>query len=291
MSLAQITNWPELDHPVLVLGMEGWVDAGGAGSQAVSTLMETFPREVVATFDSDALIDHRSRRPIIRISHGIHGPLAWPELRLYAATETGGRSLLILAGPEPDLRWHEWSAEVVSIGQRLGVELVVGLGAFPAPVPHTRPVRLAASAGSEQLAGSIGFLPATIDVPAGAQAVLEVAFDQVGVPSVGIWARVPHYVSGTAYPEAAAVLLDKLAELSGLHIDTSLLHDAGRVTRDNIQTLIERSGEHRAMVRKLEAEHDSELGPAASPFTEVPTGDEIAAELEKFLRGEGHPEG
>lgn len=290
MPFASIKNWPVLDHPILVLGMEGWIDAGAAGSQAVSTLLDAFPREVVATFDSDALIDHRSRRPIVRISNGIHGPLVWPELRLCAATETGGRSLLILAGPEPDLRWHEWSDEVVALGQRLGVELVVGLGAFPAPVPHTRPVRLAASASNEPLARSIGFVPVTIDVPAGAQAVLEVAFGRAGVPSVGVWARVPHYVSGSSYPEAAAALLDKLGELAALHIDTSQLHEAGRVALQQIQALIEASEEHQEMVRKLEAQHDSEVGAAPSGFGDLPSGDEIAAELEKFLRGEGYRE-
>ncbi len=138
MTLASITNWPQLDHPALVLGLEGWVDAGYAGGTAITALLESTPHEVVATFDADALLDHRSRRPTLRISHGIHGPLTWPELRLLSATETGGRSLLVLAGPEPDLRWHEWSAEVVALGLRLGVELVIGLGAFPAPVPHTR---------------------------------------------------------------------------------------------------------------------------------------------------------
>lgn len=286
MPLTSIKNWPVLDRPVLVLGMEGWIDAGAAGNQAMNTLMEAFPRELVATFDSDALIDHRSRRPIVRISHGIHGPVVWPDLRLWSATETGGRSLLILAGPEPDLRWHEWTTETVALGQRLGVELVIGLGAFPAPVPHTRPVRLAASASSEPLAGSIGFVPATIDVPAGAQAILEFAFGEAGVPSVGLWASVPHYVSGAAYPEAAAALLDKLSQLTGIHIDTGRLHEAGRVTRDQVQTLIEASEEHQEMVRKLEAQHDSEVGMAARAFTDLPSGDEIAAELEKFLRGE-----
>jgi len=258
MPLAAIHNWPSLDHPALVLGLEGWVDAGLAGSQAVNTLVGAFPRELVATFDSDALIDHRSRRPVLRISHGIYGQVTWPELRLYAQTETGGRSLLILAGPEPDLRWHEWSAEVLALAQRLGVELVVGLGAFPAPVPHTRPVRLTAAASSEPLAGRIGFVPATLDVPASAQAVLEASFGQAGVPSVGVYARVPHYVAASPYPEASAALLDKLAELTGLHIDTSLLHEAGRVTRERIQGLIEASAEHQEMVRKLEAQHDSD---------------------------------
>jgi predicted ATP-grasp superfamily ATP-dependent carboligase len=286
MTFASIKSWPRLEHPVLVLGLEGWVDAGYAGATAVTALIESTHSEVVATFDSDSLIDHRSRRPLLRISHGVHGGLTWPELRLLAATDTGGRSLLVLAGPEPDLRWHEWSQEVVALGARLGVELVVGLGAFPAPAPHTRPIRLAATASSGELAGRVGFLPASIEVPAGAQAVLEVAFGEAGVPSMGVWARVPHYAAGTPYPEASAVLLDELGRLTGLSIDTEALHKAGRKAKDQIQELIEASEEHSAMVRQLEQQQDAEMGPSGIDFTRLPTGDEIAAELERFLRGE-----
>lgn len=286
MTFASIKSWPSLDRPALVLGLEGWVDAGYAGATAVNALLESARHELVATFDSDALLDQRSRRPVLRVSHGVHGGLTWPELRLLATTDTGGRSLLTLAGPEPDLRWHEWSQEVVALGLRLGVELVVGLGAFPAPAPHTRPVRLAATASNEELAGRVGFLPATMEVPAGAQAVLEVAFGEAGVPSIGVWARVPHYAAGTPYPEASAVLLDKLADLTGISIDTDALREAGRKARDQIQALIEASQEHSAMVRQLEQQQDNELGLTATEFTHLPTGDEIAAELERFLRGE-----
>ncbi|HUC14182.1 MAG TPA: PAC2 family protein [Acidimicrobiales bacterium] len=286
MTFASIRSWPQLERPVLVLGLDGWVDAGYAGATAINALLESVPHDVLATFDSDALLDQRSRRPTLRISHGTHGALTWPELRLLFATETDGRSLLVLAGPEPDLRWHEWTDEVVALGLRLGVEMVVGLGAFPAPVPHTRPVRLAATASSAELAGRVGFLPATMEVPAGAQAVLEVAFGQAGVPSVGVWARVPHYASGTPYPEASAALLDELSKLTSVRIDTAALHRAGDNSRDQIQALIEASEEHSAMVRQLETQHDAELGLSATEFTNLPTGDEIAAELERFLRGE-----
>lgn len=286
MTFASIKSWPSLVRPALVLGLEGWVDAGYAAATAVNALLESTAHEVVATFDGDALIDQRSRRPILRVSNGVHAGLTWPELRLLAATDTGGRSLLILAGPEPDLRWHEWSDEVVALGLRLEVEMVVGLGAFPAPAPHTRPVRLAATASTEELAGRVGFLPATMEVPAGAQAVLEVAFGEAGVPSIGVWARVPHYAAGTPYPEASAVLLDKLADLTGISIDTEALREAGRKARDQIQALIEASPEHSAMVRQLEQQQDNELGLSATEFTHLPTGDEIAAELERFLRGE-----
>jgi proteasome assembly chaperone (PAC2) family protein len=276
-----------LEHPVLVLGLEGWVDAGYTTSTAVSTLLEAAPHEVVATFDSDALLDHRSRRPLLRVSHGLLASLSWPELRLYHLSGTAGpRPLLLLAGPEPDLYWRAWTAEVVALGTQAGVEMVVGLGAFPAPVPHTRPVRVTATATSEELAARVGYLPATIEVPAGAQAVLLKAFGDAGVPAVGIWARVPHYASGTPYPEAAAALLDELGRLTGAEVPTAALHDAGRKARDQIQELIEASEEHSAMVRRLEEQHDAEVGISATEFSNLPTGDELAAELEKFLRGE-----
>jgi proteasome assembly chaperone (PAC2) family protein len=116
--------------------------------------------------------------------------------------------------------------------------------------------------------------------------VLEVAFGEAGVPSIGVWARVPHYAAGTPYPEASAALLDKLADLTGISIDTEALREAGRKARDQIQALIEASEEHSAMVRQLEQQQDNELGLTATEFTHLPTGDEIAAELERFLRGE-----
>ena len=288
MTFASIKNWPELEHPALVLGLEGWVDAGFAAATAVNALLESVPHEVVATFDADTLLDQRSRRPLLRVSNGVHGPLTWPELRLFSATDTGGRSLLVLAGPEPDFHWRDWSAEVVALALRLGTEMVIGLGAFPAPVPHTRPVRLAATADTVELAGRVGYLPATMDVPAGAQAVLEVAFGDAGIPSIGVWARVPHYASGTPYPEASAALLDELGKLTSIQIGTEALHQAGDKAREQIQGLIEASQEHSAMVRQLEAQHDAEPGRAAGEFTRLPTGDEIAAELEKYLRGEAH---
>ncbi|HET9058606.1 MAG TPA: PAC2 family protein [Acidimicrobiales bacterium] len=287
MTFATIKSWPRLDRPVLVVGLEGWVDAGFAAATAVNALLESVKHDLVAIYDADALLDQRSRRPMLRFTNGVHGSLTWPELRLFSATETGGRSLLVLAGPEPDFHWREWTAETIALATRLEVEMVVGLGAFPAPVPHTRPVRLAATASTAELAGRVGYLPATMEVPAGAQAVLEVSFGEAGIPAVGVWARVPHYVAGSPYPAAAAALLDELGELTGLSIGTEALHQAGKGAREQIETLIAASEEHSAMVRQLEGQYDAELGLSATEFSNLPTGDELAAELERFLRGEG----
>lgn len=286
-SLASIRSWPAVERPVLVLGFEGWIDAGLAAGAATGHLLAAMPHEVVATFDSDELIDYRARRPTLKIVSGVDEELRWPEIRLHAATNRTGRTVLILSGPEPDMRWHRFCAEVVSLASRLEVELVVGLGAFPAPVPHTRPVRLVGTSTSAELAASVGFLPTGIEVPSGVQGALEVAFGEASIKAVGLWARVPHYVAAMPYPAASAALLDGLARMAELEIDTTPLHAAATTTGQQIERLIEGSDEHATLVRQLEAQHDAEMPTGdAVDFGDLPSGDEIAAELERFLRGE-----
>lgn len=282
--LVTVHSWPTLERPVLVMVLEGWIDAGLAAGNAAVALRSSASQELLASFDSDELIDHRARRPLLRIVDGVDTELRWPEIRLEAGTNPKGRSVLLLTGPEPDMRWHRFTAEVVQLASRLGVEMVVGLGAFPAPVPHTRPVRLAGTGTDAQLAGKVGVLPASLEVPAGMQGALEYAFGQAGTPSVGIWARVPHYASAMPYPAASAALLDELARMTGIEVDTAELHSAAEETSRQIAQLISGSEEHAAMIHQLEAQHDSES--AAGDFANLPSGDEIAAELERFLRGE-----
>jgi predicted ATP-grasp superfamily ATP-dependent carboligase len=244
------------------------------------------PNELVATFDPDELIDFRARRPTLRIVNGVDTDLRWSAIRLLAATNRTGRTVLILTGPEPDMRWHSFIAEVVQLASRLETSLVVGLGAFPAPVPHTRPVRLVGTSTEEELVGQVGYLPATIDVPSGVQGALEFAFGQAKIPAVGLWARVPHYVSAMPYPAAAAALLDGLARMADLELDTSALHTAAASSHQQIDKLIAGSEEHAALVRQLEAQQEQEEGLAATAYGDLPSGDELAAELERFLRGE-----
>jgi proteasome assembly chaperone (PAC2) family protein len=285
--LAKVHRWPDqLERPVLVLGMEGWIDAGLGAGAAASALVAALSTETLATFDSDLLLDQRARRPIMRVVNGVNTGLTWPEVELRWGTDASGRGVLVLVGSEPDMRWRQFTDEVVDVGRQLGVQLVVGLGAFPAPVPHTRPIRLAATASTPELAAQVGFLPATIDVPAGIHASLEQAFAAAGIPAVGIWARVPHYAAAMPYPAASAALLDKLAELAELQLDTSALHEAATATYNQIEQLIANSEEHTAMVRQLETQHDQETGSTGFDLGRIPSGDEIAAELERFLRGD-----
>ncbi|HEY1465712.1 MAG TPA: PAC2 family protein [Acidimicrobiales bacterium] len=278
-----------LTSPVLVVSLEGWVDAGLGASTAVAELVGTSATIPVASFDTEVLIDQRARRPIAQLVNGITTEVTWPSIQIIASTDGDGADVLYLVGPEPDFRWKAFLTAVVELVQQLGVRMVVGLGAFPAPAPHTRPVRLASTVPpqSADLAGRVGFVQGTLEVPAGVQAALEMALGALNVPVISLWARVPHYVAAMPFPEASAALIDGLCAVSGLVFDTTAVRKAAAASRRQVDELIADNAEHADMVRRLESSIDSE---EASPFgidIEVPSGDEIAAELERFLRDEG----
>ncbi len=275
-----------VDSPVLVLGMEGWIDAGLGGGGALGHLLEAVPTEVLATFDSEQLLDFRSRRPAVRITDGVLSELTWPEIRLRTGQDPAGRDVLVLTGPEPDMHWRAFVEAVVGLATDLGTRLVTGLGAFPAPVPHTRPVRLAAVATSAELAEQVGFVSGSLEVPAGVHAALQEGFAAAGIPAVGLWARVPHYVAAMPYPAASAALVECVAKVAGLDLDAKNLHDAAALARSRIDDIIAASDEHAEMVRQLEASADAEVNVAPINLSDLPTGDELADELERFLRGE-----
>jgi hypothetical protein len=279
-----------LSGPVMVVSMEGWVDAGMGASAAVAELMDASPTTLVATFDTELLIDQRARRPIARLEDGVTTGLTWPSITLVSGKDRVGADLLYLTGPEPDFRWPTFISEVVTMAQDLRVRTVVGLGAFPAPTPHTRPVRLASTVPpqSARLAGRVGTVHGTLEVPAGVQAALEVSLGEAGIPVIGLWARVPHYVSAMPYPEASAALIEGLCAVTGTVLDSSSLRTAGEASRRQVDELIGSNPEHLEMVRRLETAIDSEEVTPLGLDGEVPSGDEIAAELEQFLKNEGH---
>jgi proteasome assembly chaperone (PAC2) family protein len=198
-----------------------------------------------------------------------------------------GADVCFLVGPEPDFRWPSFVSSVVGLCRDLRVRMVVGLGAFPAPAPHTRPVRLAATAppSSADLVAEIGIVQGEIDVPSGVWGALELALGEADIAAVGLWARVPHYVSGMAFPSASAALLDGLASVAGLSVDASPLHTAADASLRQVDDLISKSSEHTAMVRQLEHSVDTAEGNPLD-VGQLPTGDELAAELERYLRDE-----
>jgi predicted ATP-grasp superfamily ATP-dependent carboligase len=272
---------PPLHEPVLIVSLEGWIDAGLGASAAMSTLIDALRPELLATFDTEFFIDQRARRPVVRIVNGITTELTWPEIQILYGTDGDGADVLVLVGPEPD-----FIDLVTEVAERYDCRLVVGLGAFPAPTPHTRPVRVIATApeSSRDLLERVGSVEGELEVPAGIMAALEMGFAEAETPVMTLWARVPHYVASMPYPQASAALLDTLAAVTGLTIDASPLRAAADEARQRVDELVTNNPEHAMMVHSLETSADEVEGTSLG--AELPSGDELAAELERFLRGE-----
>ena len=283
----EVHREPVVQEPLLVVSLEGWVDAGLGSTTAIASLLGNGQSEPVVTFNGEHFLDQRARRPVARIVNGVTRELTWPRTVVRQGTDESGRDLLFLVGPEPDFHWRAFTDAVVGLARSWRVRMVVGLGAFPAPAPHTRPVKLAATAPAESahLIEQVGIVQGELEVPAGVMAALEMAFGAAGTPTVSLWARVPHYVAGMPFPEASAALIEGLAAVGGLSLDSAALRRAADSSRRQVDQLIADNAEHQAMVRKLEENIDASEGNAMG-VEEVPSGDEIAAELERFLRGE-----
>ncbi|HKA04552.1 MAG TPA: PAC2 family protein [Acidimicrobiales bacterium] len=284
-----IYEQPELDEPVLVTMLVGWIDAGAAAATAMSVLENELAARPVATFDSDTFIDYRARRPTMQLRDGVNTDLVWPDTRLMAGRDSAGHDVLLLTGHEPDSNWRLFVERATGMAVEFGTRMMVGLGAYPFATPHSRPSRLSITANSPQVAGSLPYLRNSLDVPAGIEAALERRFAEIGLPALGLWAQVPHYVSNVPYPGASVALLDGLSEVAGVQTEGVALHNDAAAHRTRLDELVKQSDEHVAMVRQLETAYDA-ASTEPSPtglLGPLPTGDELAAELERFLRDQG----
>ena len=276
MTILRVTDRSPLDSPVLIAAFDSWVDAGSASTTAAKLLAEEAP--VVATFDPDELFDYRARRPTLEIVDGRPSSLAWPELAVRRA-RIGERDILVLAGPEPDYRWRELAVDAVELTRQLGVAEWISLGAIPAAVPHTRPVPvLGTESRPGLLRGEVRPGPAgLLRVPSAAISVLDIAVSEAGVPAVGYFAQVPHYVSG-AYPAAALALLNAVARHIGVEPPLGGLVAEAQQLRTRLDTAATVDETTREYVKRLEAMADEER---------LPSGDELISEIERFLRDQG----
>ena len=270
----------DLIAPTLIGAFDGWVDAGNAATIALAQLLgETAP--VVATFDADQLFDYRARRPTLEIVDGRLAELTWPELTIRRARVTE-RDLLVIAGPEPDDRWQALSTAMVELAGRLGVVEWISLGAIPAAVPHTRSVPILGTTSEPgRLRGDVQPGPSgVLRVPAATISVLEMAMAEAGIPAVGYFAQVPHYVSGP-YPAASSALLRALGRHLGVEVASSELDEEAEELRARLNTATSLEETTRTYVERLEAMVDEQR---------LPSGDDLITEIERFLR-EGGTEG
>lgn len=276
-----------LHDPVLVVALDGWTDAGRAGSIAAATLLEQWHHRLIGTFDPDALFDYRDRRPLLSIDGGLLGDPEWPGIDVHQLTPPEGQEVVLIHGAEPDLSWQTLCRDVVELAQAVGAKRHVGLGAVPGPVPHTRPTRVITTASREDLLDRVGLPHEQLVVPASCQVTLEAALRNAGLTTLGMWARVPHYVAGE-YPAAARTLLERFSDYIGVELDLS---DVTAAANENQQRLDEAAGaspEIESHIEELESAYDLQVEDQPALGGDLPTGDQIAAELQRFLRDIDH---
>jgi hypothetical protein len=274
MSLYRLEDAQETVAPTLIVAFDGWVDAGQASTTAAARLGEG--AELVATFDADALFDYRARRPTLEILDGKPASLTWPELTIRRTHGGDGRDVLVLTGPEPDFRWRELADAAVELARRFGVVEWISLGAIPAAVPHTRAVPiLGTSSRPGLLRGNVQPGPAgMLRVPAAAISVLDIAISGAGIPALGYFAQVPHYVAGP-YPAAAIELLRAVGRHTGGEPSLGSLSEEARQLAARLDAAAVIDEATRAYVERLEAMVDE---------ARLPSGDELISEIERFLR-------
>jgi predicted ATP-grasp superfamily ATP-dependent carboligase len=280
---------PELDRPVLVHALTGFIDAGSAGQLLRDHLLETLDHQLVATFDVDQLLDYRSRRSLMIFDADHWESYEEPSLELHAVTDSEGATFLLLEGAEPDVSWERFIVAVRHLIERLGVRLTIGVHGIPMGVPHTRPTAVTAHGTRHELTEGREPWVGRIQVPGSVINLLELRLGQKGHDAMGFAVHVPHYLAQAEYPAAAAALADQVSAASGLSIPTASLRTAAEQTQAQIDEQVAASVEVAAVVQALEQQYDAFVGGSgrgdllAGRGAGFPTADELGAELERFL--------
>ena len=280
MSELIVSSRPELRRPVLVAAFRGWNDGGQGATLGGGYLARQWGAESFAEIDPENFYDFQAVRPQVSLEEGLTRKLEWPaNTFLHAPIPDLDRDAVILLGVEPNLRWKTYSRLVLELAQELGVELFVTLGSLLADVPHTRPAPVSAAASDPGLVEELGVEPSRYEGPTGIVGVLLDACRQAGIPSVSLWAAVPHYVSLAPSPRAALALCRRLGELVGTDIDLAELEQAAEEYNEQVTEAVASDAETAAYVEELERRVD--LMEAAE---DLPSGESLAAELTRFLR-------
>jgi proteasome assembly chaperone (PAC2) family protein len=278
---------PQLRSPTLVAAFAGWNDAAGAATAALEAVAMSVDAEPIAEIDPEEYFDFQVSRPTIRLTEGQTREIDWPQNALYAARiPTAERDLVLVSGIEPNLRWRGFAKAILDAAERLEVELVVTMGALLADVPHTRPVPITGLASDPKLVERLGLSRSNYEGPTGIVGVIHDACRGRGVTSASVWAAVPHYVAAVPNPKAALALLRRLEGFVGLEVDASELEDAIERYERQVDRAVSANPEIEELVQRLEEAQDT--NPELTE--DVPSGDAIARDFQRFLRQQGDEE-
>ncbi|WP_150246429.1 PAC2 family protein [Nocardiopsis quinghaiensis] len=273
----------ELVEPVMVAAFEGWNDAGEAASLAVEHLSREWGAYELCALTPDDYYDFQVTRPRLSVVDGVVGEIEWPTTRVQVARPPGsGRDVVLVTGPEPNMRWRSYTADLLAVARELGVRRVVMLGSLLADAPHTRPIPVTGMASPVDLGTTVGLEATTYSGPTGIVGVAHETFSSVGMETVSLWAAIPHYVAQPPCPKATLALLAWLEDFLGLRMPLGDLPDEAVSWESNVNELTAEDEDIAAYVRGLEEAKDTAELPEAS-------GDAIARDFERYLRR--HDEG
>lgn len=276
----------------MVCAFKGWNDAGESASAAVQFLVEAFSARRVASIDPEDFYDFTAVRPTVRLVEGRTRTIDWPENVFQAAAVPGAdHDLVLVQGVEPSLHWRAYTAAVLEVADSLGVGMVVTLGALLADVPHSRPVAITGLASTDGLVERLGFERTSYEGPTGIVGVVHAGCAGAGMDSVSLWAPVPHYVAATPNPKAALALVRGFEGVAGIAVDAGELEQASEDYDRQVTAAVATDPDVKAFVERLE-EMTDEINEEDPPVREeqLPSGDTIAREFQRFLRQRG-PEG
>lgn len=295
-----VDDVPELegrsDDPVMIVALEGFLDAGNGSALAVQHLLDDDAGRVVASFEVDEFYDYRARRPPMTFAENRYTDYEAPRLVVRLVEDTAGTPFLLLTGPEPDNRWEAFIQAVATVVEHFGIRVTVSLGSVPMAVPHTRPVQLTNHATAVRLLVQENPWTGEIRVPSSAQALLEIRLGEWGHDAMGFVAHIPHYVAQFGYPVAAVALLEALEDVTGLQWDLEDLRAAGEARMADIAAQLQDSSEVRDVVQGLEEQYDAFHRSRAAGENllaegePLPSGEELGAQFEQFLAGLDQPD-
>jgi proteasome assembly chaperone (PAC2) family protein len=275
---------PKLRAPILVCAFRGWNDAAGSASSALETVATSLDAEILATIDPEEFFDFQATRPTITLSEGQTRHIEWPENTLLVARAPAAeRDLVLVDGTEPNLRWRTFAELIAGAGERLGVEMVITLGALIAEVAHTLPVPITGLASDDELVARLDLQRSNYEGPTGIVGVLHDACRRAGMTSASLWAAVPHYVAAVPNPKAALALLRRLEGLTGIAVDATELEDETSSYEEQVGRAVAANPEIEELVQRIEAEQADMLGEGE----DLPSADTIAREFQRFLRQQG----
>ncbi|MEU6641629.1 PAC2 family protein [Saccharomonospora sp. NPDC046836] len=270
---------PITKGPVAVFAFEGWNDAGDAASTALEHLQLNWDAKPLTELDPDDYYDFQVSRPTVRLVDGVTRRVEWPTTRLAICRPEGfDRDIVLVQGPEPNMRWRAFCAELLEHIEQLGVSTVVTLGALLADTPHTRPVPVTGTAYDAEAAARFGLERSRYEGPTGITGVLQDMCVQAGIPAVSVWAAVPHYVSHPPSPKATLALLHKLEDVLDIEIPLGALPEQAEEWQRTVTEMADEDDEISDYVRTLEERGDAEI------TLDEASGDKIAAEFERYLR-------